>query len=84
MINIEDNWDKIPYLLQTYKYNQFKHLIRFNYFWFENIELKNFSEPNLDTQWYLMPHLSNGFLGTTAKNTSLYFNGTKLPFIYLY
>lgn len=32
MINIEDNWDKIPYLLQTYKYNQFKHLIRFNYF----------------------------------------------------
>jgi hypothetical protein len=29
MVNIEDNWDKIPYMLQTYKYDQFKNdLIR--------------------------------------------------------
>lgn len=36
--------------------------------------LQTYNEPTPE-QWHLMPHLSNGFLGTTAKNSSLYFNG---------
>lgn len=50
VLNIADNWDKIPFIMQTY------------------------NEPE-EKDYHLMPTLSNGFLGTTVKNNSIYMNG---------
>lgn len=37
-------------------------------------KLQTYNEPT-ESQYYQMPTLANGFMGTTAKNTSLYING---------
>ena len=37
--------------------------------------LKLKSEPEEEEKYYLMPTLSNGYIGTTVKNSSIYVNG---------
>ena len=79
VVNLPDNWDRNPALFQTYKYSSSISLIIRTTFVLYIFFLTYLSEP-IAQNYFQMPVLTNGYVGTVVKNDSLYVNGTIIYF----